>query len=288
MSALVATGTPIAVVAPCGVHDPARLEAGLQLARDAGHDLRPFPDLLRPHRYLASPDAQRLAQLREALTDPAYGAVWIARGGYGLTRLLDRLDLADLPPKPVIGFSDVTALHTALHRADRGPAIHGPVVHSLPVTDAASRAHLWDLLAGRAVEPLVGTAWVPGEARGPLLGGNLCLVAATCGTRHQLDARGAILVLEDVGEVPFRLDRMLQQLRSAGVFDGVAGVAFGRFVQCNPPEGATWTVAELLQEAVADLGVPVVGELPIGHGAENRAFVVGSQGRLSEGRLILS
>lgn len=288
MSALIAPGTPIAVVAPCGVHDPGRFQAGLEIARAAGHDLRPFPDLLRPHRYLASPDDQRLAQLREALTDPGYGAVWIARGGYGLTRLLDRLDLEGLPRKPVIGFSDVTALHTALHQAGLGPAIHGPVVHSLPVTDAASQAHLWDLLAGRSVEALVGEPWVGGEARGPLVGGNLCLLAAGCGTRYQLDARGAILVLEDVGEVPFRLDRMLQQLRSAGVLDGVVGVAFGRFVQCNPPDGATWTLRDVLLEAVADLGVPVVGELPIGHGAENRAFVVGSPARLSEGRLILN
>ncbi len=284
---MVPRGTPIAVVAPAHAYDPARLEAGLAIARDHGHDLHLFPDTLRPHRYFAASDPHRLAQLVEALTDPAFGAVWIARGGSGTTRLLSRVPWADLPPRAVIGFSDVVALHAGLWAAGRGPAIHGPVVHSLSSTDEASLTHLFALLEGGGDPVLEGEAWVPGAAEGPLLGGNLCVLATLCGTPWQLDARGAILVLEEVGEAPYRVDRALQQLASAGALAGVAGVALGTFTGCAPPADATWTLREVLLEHLGPLGVPVVGDLPIGHGPRNRAFVWGAPGRIAEDRLSL-
>lgn len=284
-SPLVPRGAPIAVVAPCGICDPDRLEAGLQILRDAGHDPRPYPGMQRPWRYLAGEDDHRAAQLVDALTSPDWAAVWIARGGYGLTRILERVPFADLPRRPVLGFSDVTALLGPLHAAGAGPALHAPVVHSLPITDEASRAHLFDLLDGRPTPALDGATWVQGEARGWLCGGNLCLLAATCGTRWQLDARGAILVLEEIGEAPYRVDRMLRQLVEAGVFQGVVGVAVGELVGCRPPEGADWTLADVVLDHLRPLGVPVVGDLPIGHGARNRAFPWGARATLSRGRL---
>lgn len=284
---LVEPGSPIAVIAPCGAYDPARFERGIELARAAGHELVPLPGLLDPKWYLAADDERRLEHLHLALSSPDWGAVWIARGGYGLTRILDRLELGGLEGKPVIGFSDVTALHMALQKADLGPAIHGPVVHSLPITDDASLQHLWDLLAGRPLEPLRGETWIDGDATGPLTGGNLCLLAATCGTPLQCEARGSILVLEDVGEPAYRIDRMVQQLVSAGVFAGVAGVALGEFHSCRVPSGVEWTLREILVEHLEPLGVPVAGRLPIGHGAANRAFVYGSGARLSDGVLTL-
>lgn len=282
---LVPRGAPIAVVAPCGAYDPTRFERGLRLARAAGFELVPLPGLLQPHRYLASSDDHRLEQLQSALSDPRWAAVWIARGGYGLTRILDRLDLTELPRRPVIGFSDVTALHAAMHLQGLGPCVHGPVVHSLPITDDASLLHLWDLLDGAGGASLEGRSLIRGAASGPLLGGNLCLLAATCGTAHQLDARGAILVLEEVGEPAYRIDRMLQQLRSAGVLDGVAGIALGEMVSCKVPDGVDWTLGDVILEQLAPLGVPVVADLPIGHGAQNRAFVYGAEARLGDDRL---
>ncbi len=212
--------------------------------------------------------------------------MWIARGGYGLTRILDRLRGLSLPKdRPVIGFSDVTALFSALHRAGVGPLVHAPVVHSLSNTDADDRRQLWGLLRGEAPEPLHGSQWVAGDAEGWLCGGNLCLLASLCGTPWQIDARGAIVVLEEVGEHPYRIDRMVQQLRSSGFFEGVVGVALGEMVGCNPPEGADWTLRDVLTEHLAALGIPVLGELPIGHGARNRPFVWGARAQLADEHL---
>ncbi|MCB9688535.1 MAG: LD-carboxypeptidase [Alphaproteobacteria bacterium] len=282
---LLRRGARVAVVAPCHVHDVDRLERGMQMARERGLDLHVYPDLLRPWRYLASPDDQRLSQLAEALSSTGDDAVWIARGGSGLTRLLRRLDELPLGNKPVIGFSDVTALFCALRRRGIGPLIHGPVLHSLSVTEPGSVEHLFDLLDGRETAPLDGETWVAGTAHGPLVGGNLSLLAATCGTPWQLDASGAILVIEEIGEHPYRVDRMLQQLSSAGVLDGVVGVAIGRNVGCDPPPGADYALADVFVDVLAPLGVPVVGELPIGHGPHNRAFVWDAPATLSDGTL---
>jgi muramoyltetrapeptide carboxypeptidase len=183
--------------------------------------------------------------------------------------------------KPVIGFSDATALFCTLHAHGLGPLVHAPVLHSLAGTEPADVEHLFALLAGDEPEPVQGEPWVEGEAHGPLVGGNLCLLAAMCGTPWQLDATGAILVLEEVGEPPYRVDRLLQQIRSAGVFEGVAGVLIGDFTGADVPEGANWTMRDVLVDQLRDLGVPVVGRLPIGHGARNRAFVWGAQARIA-------
>lgn len=282
---LIGPGARVAVVAPCHVHDPDRLARGVTMARERGIDLRIPPDLLRPWRYLASDDDRRLAQLSEALSSDEVDAVWIARGGSGLTRLLRRLDERELRRRPVIGFSDVTALFCALHRRGLGPLVHAPVLHSLGVTEPGSVEHLFELLAGRPTEPLHGETWVAGATSGPLLGGNLSLLAATCGTPWQLDARGAILVLEEIGEHPYRVDRLLQQLAAAGVLDGLAGVAVGRNVGCDPPPGADYTLADVILDVLRPLGIPVVGELPIGHGPHNKAFVWGAEATLSDGTL---
>ena len=235
----------------------------------------------------ASSDAQRLDQLQHALSAPEFGAVWIARGGYGLTRILDALQLDRVQPRPVIGFSDVTALFSLLHMAGLGPCVHGPVLHSLPITGEDSLQHLWALLRGDPVEPLGGRSWVPGTVEADLVGGNLCLLAATCGTSAQLDATDQILVLEEVGEHPYRVDRMLQQLASAGVFQGVAGIAVGDLSSCRPPDDADWTLRDVLMDHVGHLGVPVLGDLPIGHGARNHAFVWGQAARIAGDELAL-
>ncbi|MEZ4236485.1 MAG: LD-carboxypeptidase [Myxococcota bacterium] len=287
MSARIAPGGQIAVVAPCGAFDPARLAQGLTVARAHGLDVVELPDLLRPHRYLASPDEQRAAQLMEALSSDRWAAVWIVRGGYGLTRILDRIDPAKVRPKPIIGFSDVTALFAALHPHGKGPLVHGPMPHSLPSTDEASTEALFALLAGEPPAPMSGETWAPGEASGPLVGGNLCLLAALCGTPWQLDVAGTVLVLEEVGEPPYRIDRLLQQLVSAGGLRGVAAVAVGEMT--NPaPEGADWTLRDVVMDHLGPLGVPVVAGLPIGHGARNRPFVWGTRAHVGDGELRFS
>ena len=276
---MIEVDTPIAVVAPCSIYDEERLRRGMGIAAARGYRLEPLPGLLDPHFYLAAHDDVRAEQLQRALTSPDYGAVWVARGGCGMTRILDRLDFDAMDPdRPVIGFSDVTALLTTLHARRGGPIIHGPVVHSLPVTDDDSLDHLFAMLAGQKSASIQGERWLGGEAEGWLAGGNLCLLAATAGTGWQLRADGAILVLEEVGEAAFRIDRMLQQLESAGVFEGVRGVALGELYKCTTAEG--WTLRDLLMERFERLRSPVLGDLPIGHGARNRAFPIGAPARI--------
>ncbi len=277
MTPLIEAGAPIAVVAPCGVYNRDRYRAGLRIARENGLNVQPLDDLLRPWRYLAGNDAHRLEQLVHAMTSDDYAAVWIARGGYGLTRLLDDLPWSRFDDRPVLGFSDVTALFAGMRAHGVGTAVHAPVVHSIPKSDEPSLDALVAVLQGKR-PALDGTIWIEGHAEGPVVGGNLCLLASTCGTPEQLDARGCILVLEEIGEPAYRVDRMLQQLHSAGVFDSVTGIVLGEFVDCRVPEGADFTIEDVLKDQLTRLGVPILAEAPIGHGAQNHAFVWGRHG----------
>ncbi len=265
----------IAIIAPSGAYDPARFAAGLDLAREAGLTLDIPDDLLQPHRYLAASDDVRLTHLVDALTNPDVSAVWAARGGFGVTRLLDRVPWHRVQPKPVIGFSDVTPLMDAMRVKTGAVGLHGPVVHSLLATRQEDRERLFHVLRGGHLEPLFGVPWVSGTATGPVVGGNLSMIAATCGTPWQLDATGALLLLEDVGEPPYRIDRMLTQLHQAGVFKGVAGVLVGSWDACRVPDGAVWALEDILREHLVALDVPVLGNLPIGHGAENAVVPIG-------------
>lgn len=282
MAVVIDRSRPIAAVAPASAYDPARLAQGIDIARAHGLDVRVLPGTLAHDRWLASPDDVRRRLLASALTDPDYGAVWLIRGGQGLLRLLGSLPPA-LSDRPVIGFSDGTALLAWLSREGGGPAVHGPMLHSLASTDVDSVDDLFRVLAGRPVAPLHGEVLVAGSATGPLLGGNLALLAALCGTPWQVRARGALLVVEDVGEPAWRLDRLWSQLVLAGVLDGVAGLCFGRFEDCRA--GDDWSVRDLFAERCAPLGVPVAWDLPIGHGSANRSWVVGRTGRLVDGTL---
>lgn len=283
---LLPEGATIAIVAPSHAFFEDRYQAGLEILEDWGYHPVEAEGLRRRHRYLAGDDAHRLDTLVGALTAPGVDAVWAARGGSGVTRLLSRIPWTALPPRPLIGFSDLTPLLDQL--GWRGlPAVHGPVVHSLASTDPPSRDHLRALLAGRPVAPLAGRVLAPGRAQGPLVGGNLCMIAATCGTPFQLDASGAILVLEEIGEHPYKVDRLLQQLRDAGVLHGIVGVALGTFTGCEAPEGAGYALDDVLVDQLGDLGVPILADLPIGHGAANHAFVVRAPARIDDGALIL-
>lgn len=271
---------PIAVVASSHAFDPARLDAGLDLVRAAGWDCELFPDLLQPHRYFAAPDLWRRDQLAAALTDPRFGAVWPVRGGSGMTRLIDDLPWDRVRPVPVLGFSDVTPLLHAMYTRARTRALHAPVLHSLTSTAAEDHDALFAVMDGAPPPPMRGEVWVDGIASGPLVGGNLTLIAATCGTRWQLRARDRILFLEDIGEQPFRIDRMLQQCKQAGVLRGVRAVLLGGFDGCNPPAGASWTLDDVLREHLLPLGVPIVARLPFGHGVRNAPMIVGAPIRI--------
>jgi muramoyltetrapeptide carboxypeptidase len=226
---------------------------------------------------LAAPDADRAADLTEAWGDPGVAAVFCARGGYGVHRMVDLLDwdtLAEAGPKALVGFSDVTAMHQAFAMRLGASTIHGPVVTSLGSGDDASREHLRRLLFAGTVPPLTPEpveVLVPGRADGVLVGGNVALLAAGTGTSTYLPAAGSIAVLEDVDEEPYRLDRMVTHLLRSGWFEGVRGIALGRFTRC----GEQAEVRALLEERLTPLGVPMLWGVPVGHEDPNLAFPLG-------------
>ncbi len=275
----------IAAVAPSHAYDPAKLEVGLALARGAGLEVEVLPDTLRPHRYFASERSHRLAQLVTALTDPGYVGVWAIRGGSGLTSLLDDIPFEKLKPRPLIGFSDLTPLLEALRVRVGSPVVHGPVLHSLSTTSVETREAFFSLLLGRPTAPMRGRVLVPGSARGPLAGGNLCLLASTSGTPWALRPEGVILALEEVGETPYRIERMLVQLRQAGAFDDIVGVALGSFHGCHPTPDAGFTLDDIFREHLEPLNVPVLAGLPFGHGADNVGLPLGRSAQLVEAQL---
>ncbi|MCF8117703.1 MAG: LD-carboxypeptidase, partial [Desulfarculaceae bacterium] len=236
-------GAPLAVAAPAGRVDPDRLSAGLAVLAELApeREIIAGPQVLATDDYLAGPDEDRAGHLHRLLADEALGAVMAARGGFGCSRLLPRLDLAALAKaRPcLLGFSDLTCLLNAL--AMRGlVALHGPVVTQLPRLDQASRGDLAALFRGEPPWPgeLEGQGLNPGSAAGPLLGGNLTMLCHLLGTPWFPDLTGAVLIIEDTGEAPYRLDRLLTQLELAGALERVAGVAVGRLngEEADPPE----------------------------------------------------
>ncbi|MER7407247.1 LD-carboxypeptidase [Streptomyces sp. NPDC000070] len=269
-------GARVAVVAPSGPVPEERLQAGLDVLR--GWDLDPVvaPHVLGRHRefdYLAGTDAQRAADLQNAWCDPAVAAVLCARGGYGAQRMADLLDwnaMRAAGPKVFAGFSDITVLHQAFATRLGLVTLYGPAAAGVDFLKNARaqehlRATLFDPESVRTVTavPPGGAALVPGRARGVTLGGCLSLLASDLGTPHALaGARGGLLLIEDVGERPYRVDRYLTQLLRTGWLDGVAGIVLGSWAACGPYE----ELRAVLADRLGGLGVPVVEEFGFGHG----------------------
>lgn len=278
-------GARVALIAPAGPVTPERIERSAERCRSLGLEPMLFPSARARHRYLAGTDEERLADLQSAFDAPEVDCVWALRGGYGSMRILHKLSLERQrsDPIPFIGFSDNTTMHV-LHAALGVVSFHGPHPGGdfPPETEEAFRRVLWDDAPAGAPPTRPGDptprGLVPGRVEAPLVGGNLTLIAALCGTRHALDARGRVLFLEEVGEAAYRVDRMLTQLEQAGVLDGVRGLAFGRFT--DAPDGEEHPVADVLAEVAERLGVPAVLDLPFGHVEHNWTLPVGGRAAL--------
>ncbi|RBQ18988.1 LD-carboxypeptidase [Spongiactinospora rosea] len=281
-------GDTVAVVAPSGPPDRAEVERGADVLRKLGLTVVFGEHVFgggatgapREHqRYLAASDAARAADLQSAWCDPSIAGVVCARGGYGATRLLGLLDweaMAAAGPKTLHGSSDITALHQALAVRLGVAGCFGPML--MPRTfggaegpEPTSLDHLATALFGTPA-PIQGThALVPGRAVAPLAGGNLCLLAALCGTADAPRFAGRIVLLEDVNEAPYKIDRMLTQLIAAGAFDGVAGFALGTWVGCGD-------ALPVLAERLTPFGVPVLAGLQVGHGSPQHCVWLGGLG----------
>lgn len=262
-------GDRVAIVAPSGPVDPVWLARGRHVLTEMGLDVVVMPRVLNRRGYLAGSDAGRAADLQDAWCDPGIRAVICARGGYGATRLLDLLDWPAMEaarPKIFLGSSDATALHQAFAARLGVASCFGPMpacqtLGDLAGPDAASLAHLRaSLFENGEPEPVTGEhVIVSGHAEGPLTGGNLSLLASLCGTPYAMRGEGHIVLLEDVNEQPYRLDRMITQLVQSGSLDRVIGIVLGSFTGCGDP-------LPTLVERLAELEVPMIAGLPIGHG----------------------
>ena len=274
------------VVAPAGPFDRPTFEAGLALIAQR-YSPQYDSDLFESHRYLAGDDRRRRDELSRALLDSRARALFCARGGYGAMRLLPDLPLADMASTMLVGFSDITVLHLALQAHGR-VSIHGPVLTQFGKQPPDVQERLFRLLESpEPPPPLTGSAtYVPGTAEGPLLGGNLSLVTRLLGTPFMPSLDGAILLLEDIGERPYRLDRMWTHLRLAGVFERVRGIVLGDFTECEE-KNASYTSADVLRSLAEETGLPCAAGFPIGHGTLNYPVPLGTSVRLdaTEARL---
>ena len=272
-------GARVAAVAPAGPFERDALETGLAVlaTRYAVHF---EPGIFSRQRYLAGDDARRLAELTRALEDPRVEAVFCARGGYGAMRLLPGLERIAPAAKPLIGFSDITALHAWMQRAGQ-ISIHGPVLTQLGKLDAATHERLFALLEGtEPAAPLRGRmTYVAGSAEGPLLGGTLAVLSRLVGTPFMPPLEGSVLLLEDVGERPYRVDRMWTHLALAGLLRGVRGIVLGSFTGCEERD-ADYGCADVLRDLAVAAGVPCAAGFPIGHGERNEPVPLGVRVRL--------
>jgi muramoyltetrapeptide carboxypeptidase len=280
-------GDTIGIATPASPVDEDVLEAGEALVRALGFEPRRGLSLLARDGYLAGSDEARAAELSALVGDPDVHAVLCARGGYGSQRILERLDAAAFRKagKPVVGYSDITSLLLWLRRSVGLMSVHGPMLESGDRVPDDAHAELARMLGGVGElprwsgEPLRG-----GWREGRLVGGSLSLVVASLGTPWEIDTRDAILLLEEVGEAPYRIDRMLCQLRAAGKLSGAAGIGVGGLHGCEPPESGGPCALDVVREIVEPLGVPALVGLPFGHGPINRPWPHGGRAAIDGGR----
>ncbi len=297
----VVPGGRVALVAPAGpLLERDELDRGAELCRALGFLPVLGPNAHRRHGYLAGTDDQRLADLNAALHDPAIDAIWCLRGGFGVTRILDRVDLSALleRPRAVIGFSDITALLLAVYRVTGVVGFHAPMARA-PLTPF-SRDHFERVLGRGAPAGRLGRLAPPpgvlvprsprivcirkGIAEGPLVGGNLSLLVALAGTRYFPALEGAILFLEEVGEDLYRIDRMLAQLRMLGALDRLAGAVLGQFTDMKKGTGdGALGFDEIMATYFEPLGIPVAYGFPVGHVDDQWTLPIGVRARLDAG-----
>jgi muramoyltetrapeptide carboxypeptidase len=280
-------GACVGIAAPAGVVDPERLEAGEEMLRRLGFEPVRRDDLTESKGYLAGDDERRASELMELVRSPDVEAIVCARGGYGSARIIHRLD-ADVfrrARKPLVGYSDITTLLLWQRRAAGLMGIHGPMLERTEPLDAEVTTSLVRALTGTGpLQRLAGRPLAGGWAEGRLTGGSLTLTATSLGTPWEVDTRGAILMLEDIGEPPYRIDRMLQQLLAAGKLDDVAGIGVGSTFRCDDDRYPDLDVDAVLRDVLQPLGVPVVTGLPFGHGETNLCWPFGGRAAIDGDR----
>lgn len=267
---LLAPGSHIALVSPAGpFREDGELERAKANVKRFGWEPIVMTNTRARDGYLAGTDDQRARDLNSAIGDRDIHGIWCMRGGYGAMRILDAIDFTALrrTPKALIGYSDVTALHAAFGRYAGLVTFHGPTARqAIPPFAAESLQNAVARGEDPCGEMPRATTLHGGKATGRLAGGNLALLAALAGTRYAPDYAGAILVIEDVNEAHYRIDRMLTHLRLTGAFAGLAGIVFGRFTDIPKEFGdEEWSLDRVLADTAQKAGVPCVAGAPFGH-----------------------
>ncbi|MEO8660558.1 MAG: LD-carboxypeptidase [Bryobacteraceae bacterium] len=307
--AVLKPGDTVGLITPSTyVADPDKLVLVDRTIKHFGLKMKMAANVRKRNGYLGGSIDERLDDLHAMFRDPEVNAVFAIRGGYGSPQLLDRIDygLIRANPKIFLGYSDITALHLAIHRKAGLVTFHGPVTLSryTGYTQEHFRKALFSTEPiGSVTNPpesnelrpdhLLRTIR-PGVARGPLMGGNLSLIAATMGTPYEIDTRGKVLFLEDVGEQPYSIDRMLTQLRLAGKLEAAAGIVFGECSECMPREfqpsfESSFSLGEVLDNILGGLKIPVLTGLTIGHTADQLTLPLGVMATLdaAKGELLI-
>jgi muramoyltetrapeptide carboxypeptidase len=283
-----APGDFIGVLAPAGPVAEEEIQPGIEAFESLGFHVLPSPNLLRREGYLAGSDDLRLHDFHTMFGDDRVKAIICARGGYGSLRLFDRIDfdLIKRHPKILVGYSDITSLLLAVYRRANLVTLHGPVLKDITRNRGRNLELLVRLLTSDELITLRFNAAKPireGSASGRLIGGNLSLLTHLLGTPFMPSLKGALLFIEERGEAPYRIDRMLTQLRLSGLLDKCAGLMIGTFEEC----GEVSDVTSLIEERLSDLPVPIMIGLPVGHGEENLAMPIGVKAVLDTSRMTL-
>jgi len=294
-------GDVVGLTSPAGYITLGEVQPAVGVIRSWGFEVRYGEALGRREGSLGGSDAERAGDLQRMIDDPSVRAVLCARGGYGVTRILDRLDLRPLrrDPKWFIGFSDITALHLHLWRNLRLASIHAKMCNSFPSDWSGAEPIVRDTILSirSALTGSPGVLASPphpadrnGRAEGPLVGGNLTLLSTTLGTPYEVDTRGKIFFIEDVDEQPYSIDRMLTHLRLAGKLDAAAGIVFGECADCRPRDykpsftESNFSLPEVVDRILGNLKVPVLSGLTIGHTDDQLTLPLGVNATLDAGK----
>jgi muramoyltetrapeptide carboxypeptidase len=266
-------GDNVSVISPASPADAGRLQAGIAELRRLGFGI-PASAELKADGYFAGSLQQRRGEFGAALVDNKVAGLFAVRGGYGANYLLDSLPVSSgMRPVCLIGYSDLTSVQIFLWQRFGWVSFYGPMVAAgfdagagkpRGYDEASFLRAVGEIATGWSLD-LRGEAMLPGEAEGFLLGGCLTLVQTSIGTPWQLDAHGAILILEDRAMKPWQVDRALMHLKQAGLFSGIRGLILGDFPECVPAVAGSWTVADVCRRLLQPLGVPVVWGAPVGH-----------------------
>ncbi len=307
--AVLKPGDTVGLITPSTyVSDPDRIAMAIRTIEYFGLKMKMGKNVRKQTGYVGGTIAQRVSDVHDMFRDSEVKAVFTIRGGYGSGQLLDDIDydLIRRNPKIFLGYSDITAMHLAIHQKTGLVTFHGPVTLSkfTGYTQEHFRRAMFDAMPiGSVTNPSPSDALrpahtlrtvSPGKARGPLIGGNLSLIASLMGTPYEIDTRGKILFIEDVGEQPYSIDRMLTQLRLSAKLKSAAGIIFGECEDCKrsdykPSFDSTFTVGEVVDNILGELKIPVLSGLTIGHTDDQLTLPLGVMATLDadKGELVI-